>query len=104
MLIAEKEWDQLLQYIRQSPSRIEMYYQHLLPDYGDEVYTLFAQSLKESLRRATNRREYRLRCSQLELLAKIGGVAYAKDLAHYIRITYPHRPALQDELEKALVN
>lgn len=98
ILIEEGEKFKLLEYVQQRPSLIEDYYQHLLPEYEKEVYTLFQQYILQTAARANKRKDYQAVCDIIRNLKKAGGIESALEIKHKLLAQYPSRPAFKDEL------
>lgn len=100
ILIEENEHDKLLSYVKESPSRIEKFYKHLIPCFKDEVFSLFTLHILNESKRAFQRSHYRDVCSKIRILNKAGGNEVAKDIVNTLLMTYQKKPAFKDELSK----
>ncbi len=100
ILIEESEWQKLLAYVQDRPSTLERYYQHLLPMYKEEVYTLFVRYIEQNAAAASNRKDYRQVCAIIRKLKKAGGAEEAADIKEKLYLKYANRPAFRDELTK----
>jgi hypothetical protein len=98
ILIEEKEWRKLLEYVQDNPVWIIEFYRHLLKDYRVEVYKVFMRLISDEARVAANRKDYQKVCSHLRLLAKVGGEKEASELIETFMQIYKRRPAFQEEL------
>jgi len=58
ILIEEGEKQKLLEYVEENPSPLENYFKHLIPEFKEEVFTLFLQLIKQVAARADNRKKY----------------------------------------------
>ena len=103
ILIEEKEFKMLLQYVENNPSTILKFHKHLLPLFRNEVYEVFLNFIMDSSQKASNRNSYRDVCSYIELLAKEGGTEPAREVISRLRTLYPRKPAFQDELRRIMV-
>lgn len=94
----EQDWPRLWEYVQKNPWRIQEFYRQLLPDYGEQVFALFDRLIRHDAARSSKRSHYRNVCSQLRLLAKIGGKKGAGKLVDELLAKYPRRPAFREEL------
>ena len=100
ILIEEGEKQKLLEFVKGSPSSVETYYKHLIPDFKDEIYTLFLQYIEQSAARAGNRKDYQRVCAIIRNLLKAGGKERAQEIKQKLFNNYAHRPAFRDELSR----
>lgn len=77
ILIEEGEKQKLLEYVKGSPSSVETFYKHLIPEFKEEIYTLFLQYIEQSAARAGNRKDYQGVCALIRNLVKAGGKGQA---------------------------
>lgn len=98
ILIEEKEWKKLLEYVQNNSARIVDYYRYLIKDYRLEVYKVFMKFISDSAQAANDRKGYQKVCSYLRLLVKIGGGKEASELIETFLRIYKRRPALKEEL------
>jgi len=100
VIIEEKETSRLLKYVYKHKRTLVDYYPHLIGEYAEEVFLLFAQVISEEAARSSNRNEYRRVCGMIGHLIKAGGKDQAKKIIEQLRLTYLKRTALLDELQK----
>ena len=100
ILIEEGEKQKLLEYVQGSPSSVETYYKHLIPEFKEEIYTVFLQYIEQSAARAGNRRDYQGVCAIIRNLNKAGGKERASEIKQKLFNNYANRPAFRDELSK----
>jgi hypothetical protein len=100
ILIEEGEKQKLLDYVKAEPSRIEHFYKHLVPEFAEEVYSLFLQYIDRTAARASNRRAYRGVCDIIRNLKKAGGTEQAAEIKQALFVRYAKRPAFRDELSR----
>jgi len=99
ILIREKLKLHLLDYCKKHASSILSHYQHLLPEYKEDVGALFLKLIKESAARADGRKAYQDVCGLIQHYKKASGkVAYI--IRDELASTYAKRPAFLDELSK----
>ena len=72
----------------------------LIPQYGEEIYSLCAAVIRREAEHINGRKDYQMLCRRLRSLAGFGGTAEAQALIHELRQTYPCRRALLEELEQ----
>ena len=100
ILIEEGEKQKLLKYVQGSPSSVETYYRHLIPEFKEEVYLLFLQHIEQSAARAGNRKDYQRVCAIIRNLKKAGGKERVSEIIQKLINKYANRPAFRDELSK----
>lgn len=100
ILIEEGEKEKLLEYVKKSPSLIESYYKHLIPEFKEEVYDLFLKHIEQTAARAGNRRDYQGVCAIIRNLKKAGGKDQALEIKQKLFTKYANRPAFRDELTR----
>ncbi len=100
ILIEEGEKEKLLAFVKKSPSSVENYYTHLIPEYKEEVYDLFIQYIEQSASKASDRRSYQWVCGIIRNLKKAGGKEKAEEIKQKLSNQYAKRPAFKDELTR----
>ena len=100
ILIEEGEKEKLLEYVNKSPSFVESYYKHLIPEFKEEVYELFIKYIEQAASRASDRRSYQAVCAIIRNLKKAGGKEQALEIKQKLFNQYAKRPAFRDELTK----
>ncbi len=100
VLIEEGEKKKLLEYVKKSPSAVESYYKHLVPEFREEVFELFLKYIEQAAARAGKRRDYQEVCNIIRNLKKAGGENQALEIKRKLFINYANRPAFRDELAK----
>ena len=98
ILIEEGEMEKLIEFIKKTPSSIVKFYKHLIPEYKDEVYSLFSMHIEQTASRASNRRAYQGVCDIIRTLIKAGGKEQASQIKQKLYHVYAKRPAFRDEL------
>ncbi len=102
ILIEEGEKQKLLEYVKASPSSIEHYYKHLVPEFKEDVYGLFLQYINAMAARADKRKDYQGVCAIIRTLKKAGGKEQALAIKQKLYDKYARRPAFRDELTKII--
>ncbi|MFZ3132048.1 MAG: SWIM zinc finger family protein [Desulfosporosinus sp.] len=100
ILIEEGEKQKLLEYVKGSPSLVENFSKYLIPEFKEEVFTLFLQYIEQSAARAGNRKDYQGVCAIIRNLKKAGGKERALEIKQKLFNKYANRPAFRDELSK----
>jgi hypothetical protein len=103
VLIEEKVTRRLLEYVRNNKRTVVNYYTHLVGEYAEEVFLFFVEIISEATAQSSNRKEYQKVCGMIRHLIKAGGEVHAKKVIEQLRLAYPNRPALIDELQKISV-
>jgi hypothetical protein len=99
ILIQEKLKPQLLEYCKQNIYTITEHYKHLLPDYKNDVSSIFASYINQCAERANNRHHYKDVCEIIQLYKKACTKA-AYEIRDELAKKYIRRPAFLDELSK----
>jgi hypothetical protein len=100
ILIEEGDKPRLLEYVKTSPSLVESYYKHLLPEFKEDVFALFLQYINATAARANRRKDYQGVCAIIRNLKKAGGKEQALAIKQKLYYQYANRPAFRDELTK----
>jgi hypothetical protein len=100
ILIEEGENRKLLNYVKNNPSSVEIFYKYLIREYRDSVYEIFIQYIEKSAAEANNRKQYQKVCSIIKNLKKAGGKEEANMIKARLFNKYANRPALRDELSR----
>lgn len=98
ILIEEEEKQKLLEYVKEDPLTVENYYKYLIPEFKEEVFTLFLQLIEQAAARADNRKKYQGVCAIIRNLKKAGGKKQVLEIKKMLLIQYAKRPAFMDEL------
>jgi len=100
ILIEEGEKQKLLAYVKTRPLTVENFYKQLIPEFKEEVYTLFLQYIEQTAARAGNRKDYQTVCAIIRNLKKAGGQEQASKIKQKLFAKYANRPAFRDELSR----
>lgn len=100
IVIAEKDWHNLLKYTKYFPEEILRYYKYLWEIYPQEVFAVFKEFIMQFAETCTERRHYKTLCSYLRILCKIGGKETTSDIKEKLSAKYPRRRSLLEELAK----
>jgi len=100
ILIEEKEFARLLDYVRKTPSEILHYDQYLINDFKDDVIALYEAHIERFAEQSNNRRQYHDLCVIIRKYGKIGGQNRARSIAEKLMQQYARRPSMKEELAK----
>ncbi|MGF7046824.1 hypothetical protein J2T13_001326 [Paenibacillus sp. DS2015] len=100
ILIEEGEKQKLLEHVKGRPSSVEILYKHLLPEFKEEIYTVFQQHIEQTAAHAGNRKDYQRVCAIIRNLKKAGGKEQALEIIQRLYNQYANRPAFRDELSR----
>jgi hypothetical protein len=100
ILVEECEFKKLLDYVKQNPSSLILYYNYLIPEFKNEVYEIFKDYILETASKATSRKDYHVVCSIIKKLSNAGGEDTANDIINMLLPKYNHKPTFKDELQK----
>jgi hypothetical protein len=100
ILIEEGEKRKLLEHVKGRPAMVEKFFKQLIPEFKEEVYTLFLQHIEQTAARAGNRKDYQGVCAVIRNLKKAGGREQALKIKQNLINRYTNRPAFRDELSK----
>jgi len=100
ILIEEGDKLRLLEYVKTSPSLVEGYYKHLVPEFKEDVFDLFLQYINATAARANKRKDYQGVCAIIRNLKKAGGNEQALAVKQKLYDQYPNRRAFRDELTR----
>jgi hypothetical protein len=100
--IKEGLWNRLLDLVTKEPSLSEIshYEKYLSKDYSSELVQLYDTEIKEHLKYALSREQYKDVCRYIRRMIKLGAREKANELIAYLRKEYPRRKALMEELNR----
>ena len=99
ILIHEGLKSRLLDYCKKYVSAIDSYYEHLLPEYKNEIGLLFVEYIRKRAAVANSRNNYRDVCDLIRHYKKACGEV-ANRISDELTAIYVKRPAFVDELRK----
>lgn len=102
LYIWETDWDNLFELLRQNVSfeRIASAERYLADAYSNELATLYKKFILTYLEENTGRAHYQTVCRYIRRMIKLGARLIATDLIQQLRVLYPTRRALLEELDK----
>ena len=101
LCVREKWWEKLLDFLaeKMNAGLLKDYEKYLKKDYSQELVNLYSRLVYKELGSGTGRRTYKEVCSYLRRMRKLGGEAQVQSTIADLRMKYPRRPALLDELD-----
>jgi len=100
ILIEEGEKQKLLDYVKQNPSSVKIFYKYLIPEFKEQVYMIFMQYIEQTASRSNSRKDYQEVCGIIRDLKKAGGKQQVLEIKQRLFAKYSNRPAFRDELSK----
>ena len=99
--VRELWWDRLLDAVKRSPDfqTLERFEPYLKKEYADDLAALYTQSVSEYLKTSTGRPHYKTACRYIRRIKKLGASDMAIELIQTLRVEYPQRRALHEELD-----
>lgn len=98
----EEMWPELMEVVRQTGnlSTVAGFEPYLAADYAPELAEIYEKGILRQLVPVTNRKQYQWVCGYIRRIADLGEREKAKNLIEELRVKYPTRKALLDELNK----
>lgn len=102
LYILEADWDKLFELLRQNVSfeRIASAERYLANAYSNELVALYKKFILTYLEENTGRTHYQTVCRYIRRMIKLGVRPMATDLIQELKVLYPTRRALLEELDK----
>lgn len=102
LYIREAYWDELFALLRQNASfeRIANAEQYLAEAYSNDLAILYRKLILTHLERNMGREHYQTACRYIRRMIKLGARPMATDLVQKLKVLYPTRRALLEELGK----
>lgn len=99
--VREAWWDRLMEMIKTSPSlaSLEKYETYLKKDYSNELAGLYADAVIGFVSNSTGRQDYKTAARYIRRIKKLGATEKAARTIETLRVKYPRRPALMEELD-----
>jgi len=100
MYVWEQQWENLMALLLKNPSleNISGYEKYLAPKYASQLIGLYQSGILRYMVHHVSRDHYKVACSYIGRMIKIGGREEANILIKNLRTLYPKRSALMDEL------
>lgn len=103
ILSQEGEISRLLGAIRNYPAMVFDYGTQLSAAFSAETYALCLDEIRKQAGEANNRIQYKKVCSSIKKLFEYGGIVEMDGIVAELKIKYPRRPALIEELNALTV-
>ncbi|AWZ48605.1 hypothetical protein C3495_07135 [Clostridiaceae bacterium 14S0207] len=100
LIVYEKDFDEIAEFVRENPQYIEQYDEILLERSKDEVIELYKKYIKLKAEFSSNRKNYQGVCRILRKYKKIAGKNNFETIVNELIGLYRKRPAFLDELSK----
>lgn len=102
LYIWEECWDKLFALLQQNPGfeRIISAEPYLAESYSNELATLYRKLILTYLEGSMGREYYQSACRYIQRMIKLGARSMAEDLVRELKVLYPTRRALLEELSK----
>jgi hypothetical protein len=100
IIVLEKDYDELLNYVSEHPMQIEQYAQLLSKKYKYEVVELYLNFLRKISQNSIDRRQYKVVCKSIKKFRKIADEEITNTLISELKEANKRRPAFIDELNK----
>jgi hypothetical protein len=99
----EDETSRLLEEVKKHPASIFDYGKQLTVQFAEQTYTHCHDVIRVQASEADNRSRYKNVCGLIKKLFEFGGVAESEAIIAELKMKFPHRPAMLDELDALLV-
>ncbi|MGI1690030.1 SWIM zinc finger family protein [Thermoanaerobacter uzonensis] len=100
VILEENDLDELMEFVKENPTRIEEYADKLKDKFKDEVIEVYKKYIKLAASSSSNRKDYQKVCGILKRYKKIAGEQSQKEIINDLMRLYKKRPAFIDELSK----
>ena len=100
LLKMNREYELLLGQLKEHPDTIFWIGISLADSYPSEIWSIFSEQIHKNAQEASDRKSYRLVCSEIKPFAQAGFQDEAAALINDLKSEYMHRPAFVDELSK----
>ena len=100
--IWEKSWDKLFDIVKKNASldKLDSYEKYLMKDYAEEITDLYQTAILNYMVNNMGRDHYKNTCRYLRKMIKIGAREKANFVIEQLKVLYPKRKALMEELQK----
>ncbi|MEW8995294.1 SWIM zinc finger domain-containing protein [Clostridium sp.] len=96
----ENDLDEIMEFVRENPERIDQYVPMLIDRFKDEVIDVYSKFIKIAASQSSDRKAYRGVCAILKRYKKIAGKKNQEHMIRELSVLYKKRPAFIDELSK----
>ncbi|MCX6320559.1 MAG: SWIM zinc finger family protein [Bacteroidia bacterium] len=100
--IWEERWDKLFDIVKKNASldRLDSYEKYLIKDYATEITDLYQTAILNYMVNNMGRSHYQIACRYLRKMIKMGVREKANFVIEQLKVLYPKRKALMEELQK----
>ncbi|HCU21029.1 MAG: hypothetical protein A2X05_01605 [Bacteroidetes bacterium GWE2_41_25] len=100
--IWEESWDKLFDIVKKNVSldRLDSYEKYLMKDYAEEITDLYQSAILNYMVNNMGRNYYQNACRYLRKMIKMGAREKANFVIEQLKVLYPKRKALMEELQK----
>ncbi len=100
--IWEESWDRLFEVVKKNLSLtwLDMYGQYLTKDYANEISGMYEKAVLDYMAANMGRDHYQTACRYLRKMIKMGARDKANNVIQQLKMLYPKRKALMEELQK----
>jgi len=100
ILAKEKEYELLLEQVKNHPEQIYRYGKLLAEKYASDICAVFTWQIRKEAEAALGREAYKIVCSHITYFAEASYNAEAAKLESDLKVEYKRKPAFVDELNK----
>jgi hypothetical protein len=100
ILSQEGKTEKLMSELREHPTMVFLYGKQLSADFPMEVFAICLSLIRGQAAESNCRKMYKDVCSSIRKLFDFGGVSEAESIIVELKVKYPQRPAMIDELDK----
>ncbi len=100
LITSQNDIDEIMEFVRENPSRIEEYAGKLQDKFKDEVIEIYKRYIKHAASYSSNRKDYQRLCGIIKRYKKISGNISQEEMINELMALYRKRPAFLDELSK----
>jgi uncharacterized Zn finger protein len=104
IMVEEKRFDVLVEYIKQHKYKVFSFYELLYEHYFDETKLIMEQEIYHQIQTGSSKKHYNYRIRYLDIYLKAYGNNETKELIDSLKYSFRNRKALNEVLDAYLVN
>jgi len=104
IMVEEKRFDVLVEYIKQHKYKVFFFYELLNEHYFDETKLIMEQEIYHQIQTGSSKKHYNYRIRYLDIYLKAYGNNETKELVDSLKYAFKNRKALNEVLDAYLVN
>ena len=104
LIVYEKDLQEVLDYVKKNPIRIEQFAHMLIDKHEEEVISIYKEYIFLMSKLASDRKKYREVCRTILRFKKLTSKIEVNEVVTELRLLYKNRPAFLDELSKVISN